>query len=200
MPQIFLEHTPPSQYAIVTPAYWRFLGYAALNEQIHWKQLKGRMGLDWLESHRLKRLSGRDFSKLTQCHTIFQVKYCNALKGSLVGITRKTQRVINKQVLQTVLHTPNQRPLGHRKTFSIPRVDRYLLKMMRAYGFVSSPRLRAQRIRRTGRHLSVRFISRRLFNVGYYSRGPARCPWLTLVHRRRRCQWTKRHRVWDTRQ
>ena len=45
--------------------------------------LNGRMGLDSLESHQLKRLSGLDFSKLRQCHAIFQVKYWNSWLSSL---------------------------------------------------------------------------------------------------------------------
>ena len=35
---------------------------------------------------------------------------------------------------------------------------------------------------------------------GYWSRCAARCPRLTLGHRRRRREWGRRHRVWDLRQ
>ena len=47
-------------------------------------QLKGRSGLDSLESHRLKRPSGLDFAKFWQCRAIFQVEYCNSVLGSLM--------------------------------------------------------------------------------------------------------------------
>ena len=46
----------------------------------------------------------------------------------------------------------------------------------------------------------VRTIRRRLLAAGYWSRRPARCPGLTLEHRRRRREWGRRHRVWDLRQ
>ena len=57
-----------------------------------------------------------------------------------------------------------------------------------------------QMIRRFGRRMSVRTIRRRLLATGYWSRRPARCPRLTLEHRRRRREWGKRHSVWDLRQ
>ena len=47
-------------------------------------QLKGRLRLDSLEYHLLKRPTGLDFAKLRQCNAIFQVKYCNSLLSSLV--------------------------------------------------------------------------------------------------------------------
>ena len=57
-----------------------------------------------------------------------------------------------------------------------------------------------QMIRQFGRRMSVRTIRRRLLAAGYWSRRPARCPRLTLDHRRRSREWERRHRVWDLRQ
>ena len=56
--------------------------------------------------------------------------------------------------------------------FATPQEDRYMLMMVRAISFLSSPRLRAQIIRRTGRCLSVRTIARCLLVVGYHSCRP----------------------------
>ena len=81
----------------------------------------------------------------------------------------------------------------------MPREDRYLLRMMRFNRFLSSPRLRAELIRRTGRRMSVRTITRRLLEAGYHSRRPTRSPRLTIDHRRRRRQWARRHRERDLR-
>ena len=68
--------------------------------------------------------------------------------------------------------------------------------MICANRFLSSPRLRAQTIRRTGRRLLVCTITSRLLATGYYPRCPARRPRLTLVHRRRCHRWARRHHVW----
>jgi len=65
---------------------------------------------------------------------------------------------------------------------------------------ISAPRLRMQMIRLFRRRMSVRTIRRRLLAAGYWSRRPARCPRLTLEHRRRRREWGRRHRVWYHRQ
>ena len=51
-----------------------------------------------------------------------------------------------------------------------------------------------------GRRMSVWTIRRRLVAAGYWSRRPARCPRLTLEHRRRRREWERRHRELDFRQ
>ena len=80
------------------------------------------------------------------------------------------------------------------------REDSQLLRMVRMNCFIKAHRLRMQMIRRFGRRMTVRTIRRRLLAAGYWSRRPARCPWLTLEHRRRRRVWGRRHRVWDLRQ
>ena len=43
-------------------------------------------------------------------------------------------------------------------------------------------------------------FKRWLLATGYWSQHPARCPRLTLEHRRRRREWGRRHKVWDPRQ
>ena len=72
--------------------------------------------------------------------------------------------------------------------------------MVRTNRFISVPRLRMLMIRRFGRRMSVRTIRRRPLVTGYWSRHPARCPRLTLEHRRRRREWGRRHRVCDLKQ
>ena len=71
--------------------------------------------------------------------------------------------------------------------------------MVRMNRFISAPRLRIQMIRRFGRRMSVRTICRWLLTTRYWSRGPTRCPRLTMEHRRRRHEWMRRHRVCDLR-
>ena len=71
--------------------------------------------------------------------------------------------------------------------------------MMCAKRFLSSPRLRAQIIRRTGRRLSMHTITQCLLAAEYHSCRPARYPRLTLVFCWCRHQWAIRHRVWDVR-
>ena len=95
---------------------------------------------------------------------------------------------------------PHQRKRGGSMKISMPREDRQLLRMVRMNRFISAPRLRIRMIRRFRRRMSVRTIQRRLLAAGYRSRRPARCPRLTLEHRRRRREWGRRHRVWDLRQ
>ena len=95
---------------------------------------------------------------------------------------------------------PHQRKRGGSMKISTPREDRQLLRMVRMNHFFSAPRLRMQTIGRFGRRMSVRTIRRRLLAAGFWSRRPARCPRLTLEHRRRRREWGRRHRVWDLRQ
>ena len=50
-----------------------------------------------------------------------------------------------------------------------------------------------------GRHISDRTVINLIQADGYRSRRPVRYPRLILVHRRRRREWGKRHRVWDLR-
>ena len=95
---------------------------------------------------------------------------------------------------------PHQRKRGGAIRISTPREDRQLLRMVRTNRFISAPRLRMQMIRRFGRRMSVRTIRRRLLATGYWSRRPARCPRLTLEHRRRRREWGRRHGVWGLKQ
>ena len=95
---------------------------------------------------------------------------------------------------------PHQRKRGDSMKISTPREDRQLLQMVRTNSFMSASRLRMQMIRRFGRRMSVRTIRRRLLAAGFWSRRPARCPRLTLEHRRHRREWGRRHRVWDLRQ
>lgn len=91
---------------------------------------------------------------------------------------------------------PDQRNRGGRGKITSDREDRQLLRMARANRFITSTRLRVQMIQRLGRRLSARSIRRRLLAAGYRSRRPARCPRLTMVHRRRRREWGRTHRVW----
>ena len=95
---------------------------------------------------------------------------------------------------------PHQRKRGGSMKISTPREDRQLLQMISTNRFISAPRLRMQMIRRFGSQMSVRTIRRQFLAAGYWSRRPARCPRLTLEHRRRRREWGRRHRVWDLRQ
>ena len=95
---------------------------------------------------------------------------------------------------------PHQRKRGGSMKISTPREDHQLLQMVRTNCFLSAPRLRMQMIRRFGRRMSVRTIRRRLLAAGYWSGHPARCPRLTLEHRRCHREWRRRHRVWDLRQ
>ena len=96
---------------------------------------------------------------------------------------------------------PHQRKCGRSMKISTPREDHQLLRMVKMNCFITAPRLRMQMIRRFGRQMSVRTIRRRLLAAEYWSRRPARCPRLTLEHRRRRPPWVgRRHRMWDLRQ
>ena len=95
---------------------------------------------------------------------------------------------------------PHQRKRRCSMKISTPWEDRQLLWMVRTNRFISSPRLRMQMIRRFGRRMSVQTIRRWLLATGYWFRRPARCPRLTMEHRRRRPEWGRRHRVWDLRQ
>ena len=115
----------------------------------------------------------------------------------VTGVTQGGINNILKRARQ--IGSPNQRPRGHRQRISTPRKDRYLLSMMRANRFLSSPRLGAQMIRHTGRRLWLCSITRRLPVVGHHSNRSGRCPKLTLVDRRPRQWWAKRYRVWDIR-
>ena len=124
----------------------------------------------------------------------------SARSTRMLGVS---QRCISK-ILRRNRETgrPHQRKRGGSIKISAPREDRQLLRMVRTNRFISTPRLRMQMIRRFGRRMSVRTIQRRLLAAGYWSRRPARCPRLTLEHRRRRRrrEWGRRHRVWDLRQ
>ena len=95
---------------------------------------------------------------------------------------------------------PHQRKRGGWIKISTPREDRQLLRMVRMKRFISAPLLRMQMIHRFGRGMSVLTIQRRLLAAGYWSRRLSTCPRLTLEHRRRRCEWGRRHRMWHLRQ
>ena len=95
---------------------------------------------------------------------------------------------------------PHQRRHGGSMKIFTLREDRQLLWTVRLNRFILAPRLRIQMIRRFVRRISVRTIRWRLLVVGYWSRRPARCPRLTLEHRRRHHERERRHKVWDLRQ
>ena len=95
---------------------------------------------------------------------------------------------------------PHQRKRGGSMKISMPREDLQLFRMVRTNRFFSAPHLQMQMISRFGRQISVRTIRRWLLVAGYWSRRRARCPRLILELRRRRCEWGRRHRVWDLRQ
>ena len=95
---------------------------------------------------------------------------------------------------------PHQTKRGGSMKISTQRKDRQLLWMVRMNRFISAPCLRMQMICRLGTRMSVRTIRRRLWAAGYWSQCPARCPRLTLEHRRRRREWGRRHKMWDLRQ
>ena len=116
----------------------------------------------------------------------------------MLGVSRGCISKILRRNRET--SRPHQRKRGGSMKISTPREDRQLLQMVRTNWFISAPRLRMQMVRRFGRRMSVRAIRRQLLATGYWSRRPARCPRLTLEHRRRRREWGKRHNVWDLRQ
>ena len=156
------------------------------------------MGLDSLESHRLKWPSGLGFAKFRQCHALFQEKYCNSLLGLLLKGTDRLillgLRVSHKVPLArswSGCRRLNQKPLGHRQRISTPGEDRYLLRMMCINRFLSMPRFRAQLIRHTGCRPSVRSITRHLLAAAYHFRRLSRCPRLILTHHRHHRQWAK---------
>ena len=82
---------------------------------------------------------------------------------------------------------PHQRKRGGSMKISMPWEGRQLLRIFRMNRIISTPHLRMQMIRRLGRRMSVRTIWRRLLAAVYWSRHPARCPRLTLEHRRLHC-------------
>ena len=151
------------------------------------RQLKGRMRIDSVESHRLKRSSGSGFAKFRHCHAMFQVKLCNSLLGSLM------KGAINKILKRARQTGYNNRDIitGHRKMMSTPWEDQSFIMMMCANKFLSSPMLRTKLIRCVGYHLSVHTITRHLLAVEYLSRRLAWCPILALVHRWRRGEWAR---------
>ena len=75
--------------------------------------------------------------------------------------------------------------------------DRALLCIMRWKSYPSASTIRVGLIRRTGRCVFVRMVQRCLAVAGYRSRHPARCPSLTLDHRRRRHKLAHRHQNWN---
>ena len=95
---------------------------------------------------------------------------------------------------------PHQRKRGGSMKISTPMEDHQLLRMVRTNCYISTLRLRMQRIRPFGRRMSVRTIRRQLLATRYWSQRPARCSRLTLEHRRRRREWGRRHTVRDLRQ
>ena len=95
---------------------------------------------------------------------------------------------------------PHQRMRAGSIIISKPNEEHQPLQMVRTNSFISALYLRMQMIHQFGRRMSVRTIWRWLLAAGYSSRCPARCPRLTLEHRRRRHEWGRRHSVWDFRQ
>ena len=92
---------------------------------------------------------------------------------------------------------PHQRKRGDLMKISTPQEDHQLIQMVRPNRFISAPRMQIQMIRQFGRQPD---IQRQLLATIYWFRRPARCPRLTLEHRRRRREWVRRHGVWDLRQ
>ena len=95
---------------------------------------------------------------------------------------------------------PHQRKRGGSMKIFTPWEDHQLLRMVRMNHFISPPGMRMQMICQFGRRMSVRTMRRWFLANRYWSRHPARCPRLTLEHRRRRREWGRRHRVWYLRQ
>ena len=113
----------------------------------------------------------------------------------IYGVAKSAINKILGRARQT--GSPNHRPLGHQQRISSPLEDPCLLRMMHGARLLSSSGLKAHLFCGTERCLSVCTITRNLLAAGYHSCRPARCPKLTLVHRRSRHQWAKHHRVWD---
>ena len=132
---------------------------------------------------------------------------CNSLVGSLLkgadGLIFFGLRVSHKVPLPKSwsgcgrLNLVIRGFLAITKGFPHSRQQTFLLRMMHANRFLWSPKLRAQPICRTGRRLSVRTITLSLLAAWYHSHRLAWCPRLIYVHRRRRRQWSRCHRVWD---
>ena len=76
---------------------------------------EGANGLDPLESHRLKRLSGPDVAKLRNATPYFwwnvATHYQALVKVDITGVTQGAISKILKQARQT--GSPNQKPLGY---------------------------------------------------------------------------------------
>ena len=125
---------------------------------------------------------------------------CNSQRevASMLGVSQGCISKILRRNRET--GRSHQRKRGGSMKISSPREDRQLLRMVRTNRFISAPRLQMRMIRRFGRRMSIGTIRRRLLAAGYRSRRPARCPWLTLEHGRRRREWGRRHKVWDLRQ
>ena len=149
-------------------------------------QLEKRMGLDSLESYRLKRPSGwKDHAMPRHISgKIFQLFVRLFREGfwqvNIARITNVTQGAISK-ILKRARQTgsPKQRPLDHHQRISIPREDRYLLRMMFVNRFLPSPKFWVGLKHHTGRRLSVYTITECLLAVGYHSHRPAWRPRLT---------------------
>lgn len=117
--------------------------------------------------------------------------------ATVIGVTQGAVSKVLKRA--RLFGSPAQRPRGHRPKSTSPREDRAILRLCRTNRFMTASRIRAEFLRRTGRHISVRTVRRRLLVAGYKSRRPARCPRLTDEHRQRRRRWARRHRQWDIR-
>ena len=116
----------------------------------------------------------------------------------MLGVSQRCIRKILRRNRET--GRPQQRKHGGLMKISTSPEDRRLLRMVKMNDFVSAPRLRMQMIHRFGRRMSVQAIQRQFLAARYWSRRPARCPRLTLEHRRRRREWERGHITWDLRQ
>ena len=141
------------------------------------------------------------------CHVTFKAHtgvYCKIVGWGLFS-ARSGYNVVLQGFVSKLLRCirdigqPHQWRLGSSRSLNTAREDKQLIQMVIDNRFIPTARLCVEMIRRFLRRLSVRSMVNRLLAAGYQSGSLARCPRLTLDHRRCRHVWGGTHRRWDLR-
>ena len=89
---------------------------------------------------------------------------------------------------------PHQRRLGSQRNLTTAGENKQFIRMVIDNRFISAARLCVEMIQRFLRRLPVQSTLNRFLAAGYWFRRPARCPSLTLDHKRCRHVWGRTHR------
>lgn len=126
---------------------------------------------------------------------VMNTGYSNRKIASITKVSRATVDRIKKKMDENVDLTPQRRGKCRRKKITTPRDERKIRDIVLA-NRKQPRRILTKIMQESGVNISPMTARRRMKDMGFSARRPAKKPLLTPAMMKKRLQWAKQHKDW----